>query len=1087
MFLLRRPTIGRILALAAALVLIAPTLTLAADPDFPLGGFTPKTPGDMPVNRGTPPLVLDEEQEEELLELDKRDTANRQAGDVRLSPDQAARSRIAAAKWAKQNQTNAAASGPTTFSSAWTAIGPDPILQPSRGSGALVPVSGRIGALAIRPSTGDWVLAAAQGGIWVLGTAGWEPKTDTLPSLAMGALAFAPSNDNIVYAGTGEGALSGDSYFGNGVIKSTDGGQTWSHVSGDYFVGVSISRLIVDRNNANHLFVSVLRGRGGARRVSPPVHSQYGVWESSNGGTSWTLIQPAPAGNLGATDLEIDPLNSSIMYSSFWGDNIYKSTDGGAHWAAAMTGLPTLNNADNLTRWSMGISHPAGQSAVLYVGTDVIDDAGDYQSSSLWRSDDQAASWQALPVTGFNGTDDSVKDYCGAQCYYDNVIEVDPTNTAIVYAGGQFNYDIGSGGIFRSDDGGQTWKNLGWDQHPDFHAFAFDPTDPNGILIGSDGGAWFSEDRGGRLPGATDEGDIEAADWTPVNGAGLQITQFTSIATNPTRQPRIWGGNQDNGTGRKAAASNLWVDLYGGDGGQVLVDPTDFNFVYGTYFGVSPYRSTDGGDFFNSNAYIRGGINVNDRSDFYVPFVMNQDNPNQLLLGTYRLYRTDNAKVPKASDVHWTAISGDLTGGCTGTAPNGARTCAISAIGVGGGDAAYVGTLDGKVWLSPNALVSNTPTWTKVGQQLVLPNRPLGAIAVDRSNYRVAYLAYNGFNLATPGHDGHVFKTTDGGKHWANVSGNLPDVPVNSLVLDPSFPNTLYAGTDVGPMVTYNGGASWSSMGTGFPIVSIEGLDLDTLHRTFAAGSHGRGAFKMIDTVVAPAFDVSKLDAGVPIGPSSALTYAITLKNIGNGSGSGITISDPIPANTTFMSADNGGTYSQGKVRWSGLAIPSGGQMTVHFTVSVKDALKKKIMSLVNDGIVVTSAEGPGTTGSPTTTFIAPPFAMSLTPASQTDGARAGSSVTYPVHVANLGYTPDSYNLSLSGGTYPAAILQADCSTPTTTTGTVAPGATVDVCVKVNVPAGASDGDTDTTTITATSAGSPTLSKSGTITTVGDD
>ncbi len=1095
MSLLGKPIWVRTLTLVTALLLLSQSLVYGANPHFPPGGFGIPPSSDPPILRpGAVPLKLDEEAEQELLELDKRDSDNRLAGDVRLNPEQAASFRVAAAQIAKLHHKHTAPSGPTTFNAAWTAIGPDPIQQPSRGSGDLVPVSGRIGALAIRPSTGDWVLAAAQGGIWVLDATGhWVPKTDNLPSLSMGALAFAPSNDAIVYAGTGEGALSGDSYFGNGVIKSTDGGQTWSHVSGNYFVSVSISRLIVDPNNANHLFVSVLRGRGGARRVSPPVNSQFGIWESKNGGTSWKLIKKAPKDNLGATDLEMDPLNHNILYASFWGDNIYKSTDGGNHWHTVMNGLPTLYNADNLTRWSIGISHPLGHSPVLYVGSDVIDDAGDYQASALWRSDDQAASWQPLPVTGFNGSDDSVQDYCGEQCFYDNVIEVDPTNTDIVYAAGQFNYGIGSGGIFRSDNGGQTWKNLGWDQHPDFHAFAFDGQDPNGILIGSDGGAWYSPDRGGRLPGHLDEGDIEAADWIPVNGGGLQITQFTSIATNPTRQPRIWGGNQDNGTVRKSATSNTWFDMFSGDGGQVLVDPTDSNYVYGTYFGVSPYRDEaptfgyTAGDLFFSNAYITGGINVNDRSDFYIPFVMNKDNPNQLFLGTYRLYRTDNAKAPKASQVHWNAISPDLTGGCTGTAPNGARTCALSAIGVGGGTAVYVGTLDGKLWLSTDGQVSSSPTWTQVGKGQ-LPNRPIARIAVDRSNYRIAYVAYNGFNQATPNHKGHVFKTTDGGKTWKDISGvfpgNLPDVPVNSLILDPSYPNTLYAGTDVGPFVTYNGGHDWGSMGSGFPIVSIEELDLDTVHRTMAAGTHGRGAFLMKDTVVAPAFDVSKVDAGVPIGPSSALTYSITLKNIGNGGGTAITITDPLPAHTSFMSADNGGTFSNGKVRWSGLAIPSGGSLTVHFTVSVSSALKAKIKSIVNDGIVVTSAEGPGTTGSPTTTLIAAPYAVSVTPASQTDGARAGGSVTYAVQLKNLGFSPDSYGLSQTGAAYPTSFFQADCTTALTTTGVVAPGATTDVCVKVDVPGSASDGDTDTATVKATSVGSPAVSGTGTVTTI---
>src|SRR5205814_1423880 len=124
----------------------------------------------------------------------------------------------------------------------------------------------------------------------------WVSKTDQLPSLAIGALAVAPSNDLVVYAGTGEGALSGDSYFGNGILKSTDGGDTWSQVSGDFFAGVSTARLAVDPTNANHIYAAIERGRGGVRRTSPPIHSTYGIWESNDGAVTWTLKMAAPAG-----------------------------------------------------------------------------------------------------------------------------------------------------------------------------------------------------------------------------------------------------------------------------------------------------------------------------------------------------------------------------------------------------------------------------------------------------------------------------------------------------------------------------------------------------------------------------------------------------------------------------------------------------------------------------------------------------------------------------------------------------------------------------------------------------------------------
>jgi photosystem II stability/assembly factor-like uncharacterized protein len=1046
---------------------------------------------DTPVLRpGAAPPLLDEEGEQQLLERDLFFIDRRIAGDKPLDNQQAGAMRAAAAHAAARLRAQGAVSpGPATFTGAWSPQGPNPIVQVTRSTPIFTAMSGRIGALAFRPSNGQLILGGAQGGIWLYdaATGTWTPKTDNLPSLSIGALAVAPSDDAIIYAGTGEGALSGDSYFGNGILRSNDGGAHWTHVSGDYFEGVSTSALVVDPGNASHLYVAILRGRGGARRTTPAVHSRYGIWESKDAGVTWTLLKEAKSESNGATDLELDPQSPNILYASFWQDAIYKSIDGGAHWSPIMNGLP--GPIGSSTRYSLGLSHPAGQSAVLYAGFPTLQPDGD-APSRVWKSTNQGASWFELPAG--EGAD-SVEDYCGEQCSYDNVITADPTNPDIVFAAGQFNYGIGSGGIFRSDDGGQTWKNLGWDQHPDFHAVAFDPANPAHVAIGNDGGVWYSEDRGGR-PGPTDP--LSAVTWQNLNGTvdpttagvthrtGLSIAQFTSIANVPTVPARIWGGTQDNGTTRKSAASASWFDVASGDGGQVLVDPTDANYVYGTYFGISPYRYTDGGLFFFSNQFIRTGIDLTDRAEFYVPWVMNQREPRQLFLGTYRLYRTDNAKAPLAGDVKWKTISPDLSSGCTGPAPNGGRGCFISAIGVGGGEAVYTGAEDGYVYVSRDAQVSATPAWTRVDRGQ-LPNRPVTQFAVDRSNYRIAYAGYAGFNAATPSRPGHVFRTTNGGQTWTNISGNLPDSPVNSVVLDPSYANTLYAGTDVGPFVTHDGGTTWAPLGSGFPDVAIWQLDLDPSHRVLAAGTHGRGALRTTDTSAAvPALVVSKVDAGIPVGPSSSLDYTITLNNIGNADATGVTLTDPLPANTSFVSADNGGILSAGVVRWTGLTVPAGSSTTVHFRVSIADALKNKITSITNDGIRAVSAEGPFTTGSPRVTPIAPRYAVSVAPATQTDGARAGQSVTYPVTVKNQGFSTDSYTVSTSAGTYPTSVLDATCTSPLTTTPSVTAGGAANLCIRVDVPAGVSDGATSTATLTATSVGNPAVSASATVKTI---
>ncbi|MFF0267285.1 hypothetical protein [Kribbella sp. NPDC004536] len=1032
---------------------------------------------------GTAPPRLNEDDEQVQLQRDLYFMSRRTAGDQQLDNQQAGALRAAAARAAADLRKNGTPSpGPATFTGSWTGLGPNPIVQRTRSTPIFSAMAGRIGALAIRPSTGQFILGGAQGGIWLYDPSSgtWSPKTDGLPSLAIGALAVAPTNDAIVYAGTGEGALSGDSYFGNGILKSTDGGQHWAQVSGDFFEGVSTSALVVDPTNANHLYAAILRGRGGARRTTPPVHSQYGVWESKDGGTNWTLLKGAKSELNGATDLKIDPQNPSTLYSSFWGDAIYKSTDAGAHWAPIMTGLPAADYAGTGTRFALGLSHPAGQSAVLYAGFNWND-----QPARIFKSTNEGASWTMTPAG--SGADD-VEDYCAEQCTYDNVVVADPVNPDVVYVAGQFNYGIGSGGIFRSDDGGQTWKNLGWDMHPDFHAVALDPANPAHVLIGNDGGVWYSASRGGR-PNSTDP--LNAVTWQNLNGSvdpntaavthrtGLQLGQFTSIANVPTIPARVWGGTQDNGTDRKSAASDSWFDVASGDGGQVLVDPNDANYVFGTYFGISPYRYTDGGLQFFSNQTITNGIDTKDRAEFYVPWVQNQRRTDQLLLGTYRLYRTDNAKAPSAGDVHWKPISPDLTSGCTGAAPNGGRGCFISAIGIGGGDAVYTGSEEGLVYLSTNAQVADTPSWTRVDRG-ALPKRPITQIAVDPSNYRIAYLAYAGFNRATPSRPGHVYKTTDGGANWQDISFNLPDSPVNSIILDPAYANTLYAGTDVGAFVTHDGGVHWAPLGSGMPDVAIWQLNLDASHRVLAAGTHGRGAFRSFDTTAVPALRLSQTDAGVPVGPASRLDYTLTVKNIGNADATGVQITDPLPADTSFIDADNGGTNVNGVATWSGLSIPAGQSVTVQLGVRIANA--KKLGAIVDDGVRVTSAQGPFTTGSPVTTPIAPPYAAALTPVTQTDGARPGTSVTYPLTVRNLGFNTDSYTMSSTGGTDPVAFLDATCTTPLTTTPAIAPGATTAVCVKVSVPAGATGANTST--VVATSVGSPSATATASIKTL---
>ena len=321
---------------------------------------------------------------------------------------------------------------------------------------------------------------------------------------------------------------------------------------------------------------------------------------------------------------------------------------------------------------------------------------------------------------------------------------------------------------------------------------------------------------------------------------------------------------------------------------------------------------------------------------------------------------------------------------------------------------------------------------------------------------------------------------------------------MNSIILDPSYPNTLYVGTDVGTYVTYNRGGSWSPLGTGMPNVATWQLDLNPsdTQRVLVAGTHGRGALRLNDPSTAvPALVVSKVDAAVPVGPSSRVDYTLTLKNIGNAGATGVTIKDPLPANTSFLSADQGGTVQNGVVTWSNLTVPKAGAggtpgvpgvIQVHFSVSIANALQNKVTAITNDGIEVTSTQGPGATGSPFITPIAPPYAVSLAPAAQTDGGRIGTNVDYKVTLTNSGFNADTYTMSSTGGTWTTSFLDATCTTPlaSNTTASVPSGSSTEVCVRVAIPATAADSATSTATVVATSSGDASVTGSGTVKTI---
>jgi uncharacterized repeat protein (TIGR01451 family) len=1009
------------------------------------------------------------------------------AGTKQLSPEAAGQLRAAAAQAAgKRKHVSGATAANVASPSAletqpWSPIGPQPTLQYGRTSFTPQLVSGRISALAMN-SAGDIYAGAAQGGVWKRDhtTGHWSPLTDNLPSMAVGAVTIAPSNQNVIYLATGEGDLSGDSYYGDGIYRSTNGGTSWTKVSGNQFPATTVTRLLVDPKNSNIVYVATLRGRGGAKRVSPPTNQVWGIYRSTNGGQSWSLLKGTSDPNHGATDLEFDPNQPGVLYATFWNDGIYRSGPTGLGWQNITTKLAKAINIKpdfSASRFSIATAK-VGKYTRIYAGFDWYNSTdGVHRSSRLFRSDDSGEHWQQLPF-GTPGDVDSVLNYCDIQCTYDNVVEVDPSNPNIVYAAGEYNYAASPqlGGIYRSTDAGLTWKTLGVDLHPDFHALAFQPGNPAHIVIGNDGGVWDSPDRGGRNAADSTLNDTH---WTDRN-AGLAIAQFDSIdfanAANGDGG-EFWGGTQDNGTqigfpGADGSGSRGWYDVTSGDGGQVVVDHTNDNFVFGTYYNLTGlYRFQDGGNFF-TNKNIMNGIIKSDRSEFYIPLVQNEGNTNQLLTGTQRVYRTDNAETTLASDVQWQPTSGDLTSGCAGSAANGGRACVISALGVSdGGAGAYAGTEEGWIWSADDAMTSSgLANWQRNDASgAVLPGRPVTSFAVDRSNWRTAFASFAGYNQATPGHSGHVFKTTDGGQSWTDVTSNLPDNPVNSLELDPSDPNTLFAGSDVGSFVTHDGGASWNLLGTGMPRVAIWQQSYDSSRALLVAGTHGRGGWTVDTGVSSPAFVARVTDPGTPVGPGIDLPYTITVRNVGNADATGVRVTQPVPAHTSFASADNGGTNDGGVATWTGLDIPAGDSVALHLTVTIDPNLDPSVTQIVSDNLRVTSDQGASTDGSPHVNAISPQFAVSATPASEVRSAQLGDTTTLTYKVTNQGYGSEAFDLSLAGDTYPT-VVKPGCSSEGATTVVLAPGDSQQVCVDVTVPSDAAGLSSDEFTMTVSPA-----------------
>jgi photosystem II stability/assembly factor-like uncharacterized protein len=685
-----------------------------------------------------------------------------------------------------QRASAALRSLPRTGAAAWRASGPSNI-------------GGRITTLAVSRQHPDLIyVGAADGGVLrsTNGGVNWTPLFDDQPSLSIGALALDPLDDNTVYVGTGEANSSGDSYDGFGMVKSTNGGLTWFPLGleGTRHIG----RIVIDPSNSNTIYVAAMGALYSATQ-------ERGVFRSTDAGATWSRVLHVND-STGAIDIAIHPRSPSILLAAMWqrmrgpqgrlyvggpGTGIYRSTDAGTSWLRLTNGLPLPSATVGRPSIALAPSNPS----VGYVS--YADDPGNF--AGVYTTTNGGDSWARTSDAALSGL------YSDFGWYFGNVC-VHPTDENTVYVLGVL--------LAISRNGGMNWTIVA-PPHVDQHALAFHPTDPSRVFIGNDGGFCTS----------TDDGFT----WFQPPNRDLYITQFYAGCINPLNPWGSMGGTQDNGTVRTQAGLQFdWEMVNGGDGFYCVIDYADTNYQYAEYQWGSIVRTTDG---WRSTSYsATAGIDPTDRHNWSTPIVMDPQNPRVLYTGSQRLYRTTDRAVT------WKAISPDLSNGYV---PRFGGYATITTIDAAPSDSATIlaGTDDGNVWVTTDRGLG----WRKISG--TLPNRWITRVRFDHNRRNTAYVTLSGYKIESK--LSHVFRTTDLGESWQDISGNLPEAPVNVILVDPVYPERLYVGTDVGAFYTADTGITWNAMGIGLPRSSINDMDLHPGSRIVRAFTHGRSAWEL--------------------------------------------------------------------------------------------------------------------------------------------------------------------------------------------------------------------------------------------------
>jgi photosystem II stability/assembly factor-like uncharacterized protein len=684
--------------------------------------------------------------------------------------------------------------------------------------------SGRIVGFAVHPQDrAQYFVAVASGGVWKTVNAGttWTPVFDGEGSYSIGCVVLDPKNPNTVWVGTGENNSQRSVGYGDGVYKSTDGGRTWANVG--LKTSEHIGKILIDPRDSDTVYVAAqgpLWGPGGER----------GLYKTTDGGKTWTRILNIDE-HTGVTDIALDPRNPDVLLAASYqrrrhvwtiinggpGSAIHRSTDAGKTWKKITAGLP----AGDLGRIGLAIS-PTDPDTVYSI-VEAAEGAG-----GIHRSTDGGVSWEK-------------RNPFAAQAQYYSHLVVDPVNKDRLYAMNVF--------IQVSNDGGKTLAPLGEAaKHVDNHTIWIDPKDPKYYLVGCDGGIYESHDRG--------------ANWHMK--PNLPITQFYDITCDESGPfYHVYGGTQDNFTlgGPARTRSNHgimnqdWFVVQGGDGFHVKVDPTDPNIVYGTLqYGVLCRFDRRTGQRIQLQPQPAAG-EAPYRWNWDSPLTISPHNPKRLYFAANKLFRSDDR------GDSWKAISPDLTRQLDrnrlevmgklwspeAVFKNGSTSIYGNSVALAESPKKegliYVGTDDGLI----QTTADGGGTWTKIDKFPGVPDRTyVSKLVASRHDASTVYASFD--NHKNSDFAPYLLKSTDTGRTWASIAGNLPPRgTVYCLAEDHVDPELLFCGTEFGLFFTLDGGKAWHRFRSGLPTIQVKDLCIQRKMNDLVIGTFGRGIYVIDD------------------------------------------------------------------------------------------------------------------------------------------------------------------------------------------------------------------------------------------------